>query len=221
MLGLHKATRCAPRLSRIEAWALRISDPHTCDCRFDNVTDERRTMQEADLQERITTLERRARAFRGCAVAWCSIACICFAYLVDARPSGYDVEPGWPIYAAGAAVTAIFVTLLSWGPWRDVRAWMPRVLLLLRWLVASGAVLALTVAVTARAELFLPFGLFGLMLLLHGISLLALSLVSLGLDRRHEVLRQRAEEVRRDAIVETLLAAIREHRRPWWSRRPR
>jgi hypothetical protein len=37
------------------------------------------TMSEPDLEARISVLERRAKAFRICAVAWCAVSCLCFA----------------------------------------------------------------------------------------------------------------------------------------------
>lgn len=159
-----------------------------------------------------------ALIFRGMAVVWIGVTtATCFHFAV-ARPSSFSLEEGWPIYAVGAPVSLFFCVALMWGPWVDIRRWMPRVLLLLRWLVASGALLAFSIAVAARVELFVPFGILGVVLLLNSVTLVGLSLVSVGLNHRYEVAQRLAEDERRRTEHAELLEATRDAGRPWWRR---
>lgn len=168
----------------------------------------------ANNERRIAGLERRARWLRAAALAWGAWTAVSFGYLGFFKPANYSAEEGWPIYVGGAILSLLFLATVAWRPWHDVREWIDRVTTLLQWQVAAGAVIAFSIAVSARPELFLPFGIYGLFLLLTAVPAMAMRIVSGTLQMRYRERDEARELERRTAETRALILAIRAEVRP-------
>lgn len=160
----------------------------------------------------IVRLERWAKGIRVVAIAWTSWTALTFAYLTLFRPQSIADSESWPIYLGATLLSMIFLGVMSW-PAPDVRSWLDRVGIVLNWQVASGAVIAFSIAVTARPELFIAFGSLGLYLLLSAFSAMALSIVAAPLHDRYRARdqAQAAERLREqlDQLTAQVVAAVR------------
>lgn len=155
---------------------------------------------------RVERLETCARVWRVVAVVWAWFTLTTFA-LVSIW-SGHSLEPSRPIFIGGSALSLVFAIALSWPMKRDVRAHLPRMVMVLRWQLTSGAVIAFTVSSLARDELRMGFYLYGTYLVIGAIFYIALSLIDLALSRRYAAADETKRRTELMAVTDAAAAAL-------------
>jgi uncharacterized membrane protein len=91
---------------------------------------------------------------------------------------------------------------------RDVRAHLARIVMVLRWQVTSGVVIAFTVSSLARADVRMGFYLYGAYLVVGAIFYMALSLIGLALSRRYEAAAEAQRQIDLMADIDAAAAAL-------------
>lgn len=152
--------------------------------------------------------ESAARWVRGLAIAWTGFTALTFGVITFFGSPGVGVEVARPVYGGGAIIATVFLVLLLW-PAACVRLWLDRVLAVLQWQVASGAVIAFTIGAMARQELVLAFGLVGVYLLLNAGCAMAMTLVAGSLRSQYAAREEEEREARHLAELRALAALIR------------
>lgn len=116
------------------------------------------TASKDELQVQIIRWERRGRQARGWGLGWTIWTTL--TYISLSIWPGHFAE-GRPIFIAGAALSMFFAVGLAWPTQDSIRGSLPRIIMLLRWQVATGLTLAFSFAIAARDELQLPILLYG------------------------------------------------------------
>ncbi len=168
--------------------------------------------------DRIARGETTARWFRGLAIVWTGFTALTFGVIAILGSPGTGAEIARPVYGGGAILSAVFLVLLSW-PAARVRLWLDRVLAVLQWQVASGAVIAFTVSAMARQELVQAFGLIGVYLLLNAGFAMAMTLVAGSLRSQYAARDEEEREARYREELQKIVASVRPRARPARPRR--
>lgn len=175
--------------------------------------------------KRIRRLERFVLVVRGVAVGWCALTAITFGGLGVgmAVVSTYDeYTASRPLFLGGTLLVIFFLAVLSWPLKRDIRNRLSRLVLVLRWQVTTGLVIAFTLGFVVREELRMSFWLFGAYLVIPAVFLMLVLLSELGLRTRYAELDElaRTEEQRMTshllaAAVANNLVEFLNHRSGW------
>jgi hypothetical protein len=182
-------------------------------------------MPEPLLQKEIRRLERFVLVVRAFAVGWCGFTAITFGGLGLQVPvvSTYDdFAASRPLFLGGTILVMFFLVVLSWPLKRDIRNRISRLILVLRWQVATGLVIAFTLGFVVREELRMGFWIFGAYLVIPAIFLMFVLLCELGLRSKYAELDELARIDERETSLRFLatavaseLVAIFKHRTGW------
>lgn len=174
------------------------------------------TASRRELQTPISRWERFARRARGWGLGWTIWTALTYISLSIWPTAAY--AEGRLIFIAGAVLSTFFAVGLSWRTQGNIRGSLPRIMMLLRWQVATGLTLAFSFAIAARDELRLPILLYGGYLIISVIPLMAVSLIDGKLRGLHDEARE-LDHATEFARVFELLAALKETPTPRAGRR--
>ncbi|RZU66984.1 hypothetical protein EV379_3359 [Microterricola gilva] len=150
----------------------------------------------------IRRLHLWALVFRGVAVGWSTLTVLTFGSLAMWGQTGF--HEAHPFLVGGTVLSVFYTAALIWPVKPDVRHRLPRIVMVLRWQVATGITIAFALGFAARAELQMSFWLYGTYLVLSAIFLISISLVSQGLQKRYA---ESDDEARR-AVLDDLVGRI-------------
>lgn len=174
---------------------LRLSDFETP--KFTNMR-KNRTMP-STTENAIRHLHSLALVFRFLAVCWSAFTVLSFGFLaVWPQP---EFQEACPFLIGGTVLSILYTAALIWPVKPDVRHRLPRIEMVLRWQVATGITIAFALGFAVRAELQMSFWLYGTYLVLSAISLLSISLVSKGLQKRYAESDDKARKAELDYLV--------------------
>jgi hypothetical protein len=168
-------------------------------------------MSEPFLLKKIRRLERLVLVVRGFAVGWCALTVITFGGLgvgVGMVSMSVDYAASRPLFLGGTILVTFFLAVLSWPLKRDIRNRMSRVILVLRWQVTTGLVIALTMGFVVREELRMGFWLFGAYLVIPAVFLMFVQLCEVGLRTRYAELDELARTDKQEVSSHLLAAAV-------------
>lgn len=172
------------------------------------------TVNKDELQVQVIRWERRGRHARGWGLGWTIWTSLTYISL-SLWPA--DFAEGRPIFIAGAAFSMFFAVGLAWPTRDSIRGSLPRIIMLLRWQVATGLTLAFSFAIAARVELQLPILLYGVYLIISAIPLMATSLIAGKLRGLYDTARE-LEHTMALVKIRSLLTSLQAKPagRTWW-----
>lgn len=125
-----------------------------------------------------------ANAIRIISVAWSGITAFTLMVAGFSRdPEIFDAARTWPLFMFFGTLSTFFALVLSWKPWGDAARWMPRVVTVLGWQTAAGAVIAFTMAALVHDARNLVYGFIGLYFLANALPFMGLRLIDIALHR--------------------------------------
>lgn len=153
-------------------------------------------------ENEILRLHSLVLVIRGFAVGWSTFTLLSFGS-VAVWPQT-DFQEARPFLVGGTVLSIFYTAALIWPVKPDVRNRLPRIVMVLRWQVATGITIAFALGFTVRAELQMSFWLYGTYLVFSAIFLLSISLVSQGLQRRYA----ESDDQKRKAELDDLAGRI-------------
>lgn len=165
------------------------------------------TTQPIALKKQVRRFEICALVLRGIAVAWGALTVLTFAGLCA---SG-DYDSSMPFLFGGTMLALFFLVVLCWPIRRDIRNGLSRIILVLRWQVTTGVVIAFTLGFVVREELQMSFWLVGSYLVIPALFLMLLRLNELGLRTRYAAMDDLARAEERSASMSELALATATH----------
>lgn len=168
-------------------------------CRDEDATDE-------ELARKIESCEKRVESIRIFGIiflAGISAGFVSFAlYLSSHSPS--LVADSVPILIAGIVMAIVFAIGMAWCPWADVKSWISRIELLLRWQVTSGLLIAFTISLEVRTGLQGPILFVGLFFTFQIFNFGTFSLVALKLRNLYQISDRREDKRRQEGLFKKL-----------------
>lgn len=150
---------------------------------------------------------------RGLTVAWTALSIVTFLLLAtlgqldEGSRELLHVHENWRILTTVAVLELGYLIPLTWRPWRGpVTRWLPRIVMVLRWQVATGVTLALTVtALVGRGSTtYRVYGVAGLYLMGTVPFLMVFQLLNLRLERE----RAKQDVLQAQAAIQALVVRV-------------
>jgi len=127
---------------------------------------------------------------------------------VDVVSTNDEYVASRPLFLGGTILVLFFLAVLSWPIKRDIRNGLSRLILVLRWQVTTGLVIAFTLGFVVREKLKMGFWLFGAYLVIPAVFLMLVRLSELGLRTRYAELDELVRTEEQKASAHLLARAV-------------